>query len=106
MPIGYIVNDETCISSLSALIQRYNITKIIVGETSSHKKEKASLIQLITHTHPAITIETSDESYTTVQANILLKSQQTQGASDTIAAMYILEHYLSEEKKNTLAIKK
>jgi RNase H-fold protein (predicted Holliday junction resolvase) len=106
MPIGYIVNDETCISSLSALIQRYTITKIIVGETSSHKKEKASLIQLLTHTHPGITIERSDESYTTVQAKILFKSQEIQGASDTIAAMYILEHYLSEQKKNDLAIAK
>ena len=100
-------NDKAVLARLDELIEKYEISTIVVGlpinmnGTSSERVEKTKqFIHKLKCKYNKIKIATVDERLTTVQAHrtmneLGVKAKNKKNIVDTISAVYILETYIN-----------
>lgn len=102
MPIGYIINDGSMFYNISDILSRYNISKVIVGYPKKQKDIQDEIDNFVKHLMPILPLETElerfDEDYTSVQAWATTWNFNKNAASDTLAAMHILEAWMEHNK--------
>ncbi len=99
MPIWYVLNDKSIFFSVTEIISRYNIKKIVIGYPSQGEeiREKIdgfidSLFEIYEKT---LEVEKVNEDYSSVEAGSVTGDYNKNAAEDTIAAIKILERWLS-----------
>lgn len=88
--------------SLGDIISRYRVKHIVIGLPSDEwaKEQIERFAKTIAKvTDSAMSIELVDENYTSVQAGEAIGNYQKNVAEDTLAAMIILERWLSLNPK-------
>ena len=105
-------NDKVVLARLDEIIKEYEISTIVVGlplnmnGTETERAEKTrQFIHKLKCKYNKIKIETVDERLTTVQAHrtmneLGIKTKEKKNIVDTISAVYILETYMNNDKKN------
>lgn len=98
-PLMILKNDEAFLTALKRLISEEYIDEIVVGmpggtgfEISDYLKEVETFVIKLADFLP-IPIKTFDESYTTAEAQRLMKESRTRGEDDDLAAMVMLQAY-------------
>jgi len=102
-PIGYILNDKMMYFNIAGLIEKHNVSKIMLWRPAKQKdiQEKIqtfmkSLWYIIEHRE--IEIQLVEEDYTTVQSGDIVSNFKKNAATDTVSAMLILERGLKDNK--------
>jgi len=109
--IHYNGDDKVLLARLDEIISSYEIGTIVVGmpyNMNGSKGERAEITEKFIHKlkckYNKIKIEAMDERLTTVQANrtmieLGINKNKKKDLRDTIAAVYILDTYLSKISK-------
>lgn len=95
-PLWFLSNDEHTVADLADLIKRYEISNIVYGFVHSKqlRRQLQALQEQLHAIYPNIQRAWCSEAYTTVQADVLLNTHNHPG-QDSVAAMYILDTYIS-----------
>ena len=100
-PIWYINNDGGTMFELANIIEQNRIWKIIIGYPTRQKniqKKIDSFIKEFNLIYPQIKFIKQDEDFTSVEAAAQTgEFKKARWKEDTIAAMKILERYLSNQ---------
>ena len=101
-------NDKSVLSRLDEIMEKYEISTIVVGmplNMDGSKSERIEKTEKFIHKlkckYNKIKIETVDERLTTVQAHktmneLRIKPKNKKNLVDTISAVYILETYINK----------
>lgn len=107
-------SDKVVLARLDSIIKEYEISEIVVGmplNMDGSKTERAEKTLKFIHKlrckYNKIKIGTVDERLTTVQAHktmneLGIKPKNKKNIVDTISAVYILETYINNQKRNPL----
>jgi RNase H-fold protein (predicted Holliday junction resolvase) len=95
-PLWFLANNVDTVAHLLHYITEYRIETIVYGKMQQPRltEQLDRLIKEIKHVYPTMTCVACDEAYSSVQADILL-DQQNHPGQDAVAAMYILDTYLT-----------
>ncbi len=108
--INHKGNDKIVLAKLDEIIDKYNISTIVVGmplNMNGTISQRVEITQKFIHKlkckYNKIKIETVDERLTTIQAiktmnDLDIKSSKRKSLVDTISAVYILETYINRKK--------
>lgn len=103
-PLAVIRNDDNFLSALKKFLADEGIDKIVVGQPQGTGFEKASYVEMIQQfammlaDELPIPVVTYDESFSTAEANRIMKESNVRGEDDAIAAMVILQAYVDSRK--------
>lgn len=99
-PLMIMKNDEYFLPALKKLVADEMIDKLVVGkpqgtgfETVSYVEEIEKFVVMLNDILP-VPVITFDESYTTHEAQRLMKESRNRGEDDDLAAMVILQAYI------------
>ena len=107
--VMYNGNDKVLLKKLDELMEKYEISTIVVGmpyNMDGSKSERAEVTEAFLHKlrckYNKIKLETVDERLTTVAANKTLNfldvnKRKKRAIEDTIAAVYILETFINKK---------
>ena len=107
--VMYNGNDKILLKKLDELMEKYEISTIVVGmpyNMDGSKSERAEVTEAFLHKlrckYNKIKLETVDERLTTVAANKTLNfldvnKRKKRAIEDTIAAVYILETFINKK---------
>lgn len=100
MPIGSLMNDWWLFFNIWDILTRYNITKIVVGYPKKQKDIQQKIDKFIESLSFVVgtdmEIIRQDEDYTSVEAGATTWIHTKDEAQDTVAAMKILERWISK----------
>lgn len=109
-PLDVLKNDSTLLEKLKIIIEKYNPEKIIIGlpvHSSNISEKRVKNFGEMLKSLLNINIEYYDESYSTVYAELLLKSLGTKRKKikkvvDKYAASKILQDYLEKLRQENV----
>ena len=99
-PIGSMMNDNSLFFNIWDILQRYHVTKLVIGYPKNHKDLQKSIdkfIEQVLFIDREIEVVRVDEEYSSVQAAATTWKYEKSTEEDTIAAMKILEEYIDKE---------
>jgi RNase H-fold protein (predicted Holliday junction resolvase) len=104
-PIGYILNDKMMYFNVAGIIEKHNVSKIMLGRPSRQvdiqEKIRAFMKSLgYIIEHKEIEIQLVEEDYTSVQSGEITSNFKKNAAEDTVSAMLILERGLKDNTEN------
>lgn len=114
-PVGFILNDKMMYFNIAGIIEKHNVSKIMLGRPSKQKDIQAKIQAFIKSLgyiieHREIEIQLVEEDYTSVQSGEIISNTandmwlkwdfKKNAAEDTISAMVILERGLRDSNQN------
>lgn len=103
-PVGYLLNDQMIYFNIAEIIERHNVSIIVIWRPKTQKEIQEKIQKFITSMsyiieHREITIDKVDEDYTSVQSWEIVSNFKKNVAEDTISAMLILDRRTKQQKE-------
>lgn len=99
-PFGVIRHDENIVDQIRDVVKKEGIDVLVVGMPQGTGHEIVKYVLEVRNFADNIGLElglpvvTFDESFTTAEANRLMRESNQKGADDAVAAMVMLQSYL------------
>ncbi len=100
-PVGYILNDQMTYFNIAGIIEKHNVSKIMIWRPKTQQDIQEKIQQFIKSLNyiienREIEIQLVEEDYTSVQSGEIISNFKKNAATDTVSAMLILERGLKD----------